>query len=97
MYIDWTVLTNGVAFIKVEYDPTTVSNCLYDGVTIEDEKLSLEYTGKIEGGLLFELTDKATGDKNPIGFSLRYWAGYQIHNVEDNQPSGVYIFRPNEG
>lgn len=46
---------------------------------------------------MFDLTDKVTGEVNPVAFSLRYWAGYQIHYVDDNQPSGVYIFRPTEG
>jgi hypothetical protein len=48
----------------------------------------------IEQGVLFTLTDKVTGESNPVGFSLRYWSGYQ---EPTGQPSGVYIFRATPG
>ena len=62
-------------------------------ISIESEELVLTYDSSktmIEQGVLFTLTDKVTGESSPIGFSLRYWKGYQ---EESGQPSGVYIFR----
>ena len=59
---------------------------------IESEELSLAYTGVTDSVVLFNLLDKVTGESNPVGFSLRYWKGYQ--NL--GQHSGVYIFRPAE-
>ena len=64
---------------------------------IESDELSLEFRGMTEAGVAFLLTDKVTGDVTPLDFELRYWSGYQIHWVDNNQPSGVYIFRPTEG
>jgi hypothetical protein len=29
----------------------------------------------LDEGVLFTLTDKVTGEKNPIGFGLRFWQG----------------------
>ncbi len=40
---------------------------------------------------MFQLYDKATKTTNPVGFSLRYWQGYQ-GNIGSH--SGVYLFRP---
>lgn len=45
---------------------------------IESEELSLQYVGQIDGGIIFDLTDKVTNETNPVGFSLRYWKGYQL-------------------
>lgn len=50
----------------------------------------------MDGAVVFTLTDKVTGDANPIGISLRYWQGYELQKGEDTQPSGAYIFRPTE-
>ena len=44
---------------------------------IESEELSLTYTGVTDSVVLFNLVDKVTGESNPVGFSLRYWKGYQ--------------------
>lgn len=96
MYVNSEVAAGQVGFFKISY-AVKKDQCQYDGDMIESEELSLKYSGVMEGGLMFELTDKVTGEVNPVGFSLRYWAGYQIHYVDDNQPSGVYIFRPTEG
>jgi len=30
----------------------------------------------VEPGVLFTLTDKVTGESNPIGFALKYWSSY---------------------
>ena len=48
-------------------------------VSIESDDLVLTYDAfksMTEEGVLFTLTDKVTGESNPIGFSLRYWKGY---------------------
>jgi hypothetical protein len=66
-------------------------------VSIESEEIILTYDrslAMIEPGVLFTLTDKVTGESSPIGFSLKYWSGYQ---ELEGQPSGVYIFRPAPG
>jgi hypothetical protein len=38
----------------------------------------------VESGVLFTLTDKVTGESNPVGFSLRYWKGFQDIVGENN-------------
>ena len=63
-------------------------------MSIESAEIILTYDrslAMIEPGVLFTLTDKVTGESSPIGFSLKYWSGYQ---ELEGQPSGVYIFRP---
>lgn len=48
-------------------------------VSIENEEIVLTYDSSlsmVEPGVLFTLTDKVTGESNPVGFSLRYWSGY---------------------
>lgn len=64
---------------------------------IESSELSLSFDGVVNAGIIyFNLTDKLTGETNPIGFSLRYWQGYQSTKFVENQPSGAYIFRPTQ-
>lgn len=66
-------------------------------MSIESEEIILTYDRSLtmsEPGVLFTLTDKVTGESSPIGFSLKYWSGYQ---EVTGQPSGVYIFRPTPG
>jgi hypothetical protein len=59
----------------VQAESSTVGGDL----TIENDELKLTYNSDsdmIEQGILFTLTDKLTGESNPVGFSLRYWQGY---------------------
>jgi hypothetical protein len=40
---------------------------------IESDELSLEFITVVDGAAMFNLTDKVTGESNPVGFSIRYW------------------------
>lgn len=47
-------------------------------ISIESDDLILSYDSQnsmVDEGVLFTLTDKVTGEKNPIGFGLRFWQG----------------------
>ena len=84
MYVKHQVTAGQVSFITLTSDLTTNLAVSAESVTeqvvsIESEELVLTYDSSktmVEGGVLFTLTDKVTGESNPIGFSLRYWSGY---------------------
>jgi len=41
---------------------------------IESDELALTISNKvIEGGIVFTLTDKITGEENDLAFTLKYW------------------------
>lgn len=72
-----------------------LTDCTTNALSIETAELKLEVVNVSDGAVNFILTDKLTGETNPLKFDLRYWKGYQ-RKGQDNQPSGVYIFRPDE-
>ena len=62
---------------------------------IESEDLVLRYLPDYVGeGVFFELTDRASEATKTMGFDLRFWQSFQSEN---QQNSGVYIFRPKDG
>lgn len=58
---------------------------------IENEQAQLELVEVQEEYVVFKLSDKKTGDYNFVNFGFRFWPSYEW----TKQPSGVYIFRPN--
>ena len=82
MFVEHSVLAGQISFITIERDMTVNLEKLYvdaPGNSIENDELILTYVANstIEAGAEFILTDKITGESNPVGFSLRYWQGYQ--------------------
>ena len=78
MYVSQTVLAGQIGFTKLIYDENIeLDSCLHDGNMIESDELALTISNKvIEGGIVFTLTDKITGEENDLAFTLKYWQGY---------------------
>lgn len=85
MYVDVNIKAGGVTFITLisdnsidlAVDAQTSTN---QTISIESEDLILSYDSHnkmADIGVLFNLTDKKTGESNPIGFGLKYWKGFQ--------------------
>lgn len=85
MYVDVNIKAGGVTFITLisdnsidlAVDAQTSTN---QTISIESEDLILSYDSHnkmVNIGVLFNLTDKKTGESNPIGFGLKYWKGFQ--------------------
>lgn len=71
-----------VGFTKLTYDLSVdlaTDSCTQDeSQVIESDELSLEYTDISDSTVWFNLTDKVTGESNPVGFSIRYYQSYSL-------------------
>ena len=100
LYIKHDLESNALGFLTVSYDPTAdltipVSRNTNEDFTLESEDLILTYMADyINEGVFFKLTDKLSSESKMLGFDLRYWQSFQSEN---QQNSGVYIFRPQDG
>jgi hypothetical protein len=91
MYVEHLIKPGQVTFITLTYDAsvdlTVKAETSKDQIiSIESDDLILTYdskNSKVDEGVLFSLTDKVTGEKNPIGFGLRFW--------KSNQANGGFI------
>lgn len=64
---------------------------------IESDELALKYNQLSNDILNFDLIDKLSGETHNIGFSLKWYKGYEQEIGTDTQKSGAYIFRPEQG
>jgi hypothetical protein len=89
-----------MGFFMVKYDSTVdiavpIVTDVSEDLAIESDDISLRYLADYDGeGVYFELTDKVSGVAKTVGFDLRFWQSFQSDN---QQNSGVYIFRPKDG
>lgn len=62
--------------------------------TVENNSMSVEYTGQDSGRTMFSITDKLTGVSSQMAFSLKY---YNPSTCRETGPSGHYLFKPKKG
>ena len=62
--------------------------------TVENNSMSVEYTGQDSGRSMFSITDKLTDVSSQMAFSLKY---YNPSTCRETGPSGHYLFKPKKG
>jgi len=73
MYIEQETKAHEISFTQVIFDATVVDMCTSDSNIIESDEISLEFMSLVDGNAIFTMTDKLTGETNPVGFGLRFW------------------------
>jgi hypothetical protein len=83
MFVEHNVASGQITFITLQYDKNVniavqaITPSTLQDISIESDELILSYNAEnslIENGVLFTLTDKKTGEENPLGLSIRFWS-----------------------